>query len=176
MHGPHHVAHFTNASSITVQISWKYYFALIQILINWSLHNLCTCHGSCAAVACAKFCSNQIVINWNYSKTYCPLNLNFECTNLGETIPWSVAAILLATGHLAAQQQLPIRINWQHLIKSSSLVTLPPAIWPIRATHTSLWYPHLMSQSEEVNSVCAGLFWRNIEMYLKFLSFSPTRW
>ena len=39
-------AHFTNNFSITIQMWWKFHFALIQILIKWSLQYLA--HGTTA--------------------------------------------------------------------------------------------------------------------------------
>ena len=46
-------AHFTNNFSITIQMWWKFHFALIQI---W------------AVVACAKFCRDMITSNWIKAK------------------------------------------------------------------------------------------------------------
>ena len=43
-------AHFTNDFSITIQMWWKFHFALIQVLIKWSLQNLARqlgCRGMC---------------------------------------------------------------------------------------------------------------------------------
>ena len=42
-------AHFTNNFSITIQMWWKFYFALIQILIKWSLQYLA--HGTTAGLS-----------------------------------------------------------------------------------------------------------------------------
>ena len=39
-------AHFTNNFAITIQMWWKFHFALIQVLIKWSLQNLA--HGTTA--------------------------------------------------------------------------------------------------------------------------------
>ena len=42
MYGSFHYgsgAHFTNNFSITIQMWWKFHFALIQVLIKWSLQN-----------------------------------------------------------------------------------------------------------------------------------------
>ena len=41
--------HFTNNFSITIQKWWKFHFALIQILIKWSLQNLA--HGTTAGLS-----------------------------------------------------------------------------------------------------------------------------
>ena len=43
-------AHFTNNFSITIQMWWKLNFALIQVLIQWSLQNLA--HGTTAGLSC----------------------------------------------------------------------------------------------------------------------------
>ena len=42
-------AHFTNNFSITIQMWWKFHFALIQILIKWSLQYLA--HGTTAGLS-----------------------------------------------------------------------------------------------------------------------------
>ena len=42
-------AHFTNNLSITIQMWWKFHFALIQVLIKWSLQNLA--HGTTAGLS-----------------------------------------------------------------------------------------------------------------------------
>ena len=42
-------AHFTNDFSITIQMWWKFHFALIQVLIKWSLQNLA--HGTTAGLS-----------------------------------------------------------------------------------------------------------------------------
>ena len=42
-------AHFTNNFSITIQMWWKFHFALIQVLIQWSLQNLA--HGTTAGLS-----------------------------------------------------------------------------------------------------------------------------
>ena len=42
--------HFTNDFSITIQMWWKFHFALIQILIHGSLQNLA--HGTTAGLSC----------------------------------------------------------------------------------------------------------------------------
>ena len=42
-------AHFTNDFSITIQMWWKFHFALIQVLIKWSLQNLA--HGTTAELS-----------------------------------------------------------------------------------------------------------------------------
>ena len=42
-------AHFTNNFSITIQMWWKFHFALIQALIKWSLQNLA--HGTTAGLS-----------------------------------------------------------------------------------------------------------------------------
>ena len=42
-------AHFTNNFSITIQMWWKFHFALIQILMKWSLQNLA--HGTTAELS-----------------------------------------------------------------------------------------------------------------------------
>ena len=34
--------------------------ALVQVVMKWPLWNFCTCHDSCAVVACAKFYSGMI--------------------------------------------------------------------------------------------------------------------
>ena len=41
--------HFTNNFSITIQMWWKFHFALIPILIKWSLHYLA--HGTTAGLS-----------------------------------------------------------------------------------------------------------------------------
>ena len=41
--------HFTNDFSITIQMWWKFHFALIQILIKWSLQYLA--HGTTAGLS-----------------------------------------------------------------------------------------------------------------------------
>ena len=41
--------HFTNNFSITIQMWWKFHFAIIQILIKWSLQSLA--HGTTAGLS-----------------------------------------------------------------------------------------------------------------------------
>ena len=64
-------AHFTNNFSITIQMWWKFHFALIQILIKWSLQYLA--HGTTAGLSwhvpnfyCDVIISNWIRAKWNF--------------------------------------------------------------------------------------------------------------
>ena len=56
-------ADFTNNFSITIQMWWKFHFALIQILINRSLQNLA--HGTTAELS-----SNWIRAKWNFHRIW----------------------------------------------------------------------------------------------------------
>ena len=69
-------AHFMNDFSIVIQIWWKLHCALIQIIAKWVTTKLCTLYDSCAAIACAKFCSNIISYNGVTKKKF-PLNFNY---------------------------------------------------------------------------------------------------
>ena len=46
--------------TIIMPIQWKFHYAVISNVIAT---NFCTCHDSCAVVACAKFCSDQMASN-----------------------------------------------------------------------------------------------------------------
>ena len=61
---------FTENVSITIQVRWKFHFALIQILKNnslqmfWHLYkNSCTWHDSTAVIPCARICRKVISID-----------------------------------------------------------------------------------------------------------------
>ena len=56
-------AHFTTDFSIVIQIQLKFHYALIQVVMQWSLWNFCTWHDSCAVVVCKKFCTDMIPYN-----------------------------------------------------------------------------------------------------------------
>ena len=63
-------AHLTNGFSSKIQIWCKYLFTLIHFVKKVIATNFCTCHGSCAVVACAKFCSCVATKKSIYRKSF----------------------------------------------------------------------------------------------------------
>ena len=68
--------HLTDGISIAAQIQYKFCFAFILILTNWSLHNLAhewawqlCCHGMCKNV-CDVMVSNWITATWHYHRIW----------------------------------------------------------------------------------------------------------
>ena len=69
------MAHFTNDFSTVIQIPWKFDLGVNPIYDIVSLQKNCTCHGSTAIVAYAKFCSDQFNTNW---KAQNDISIEFE--------------------------------------------------------------------------------------------------
>ena len=59
----HHLIDTRNNFSIVLQIWWKYYSAVIQVVVRWSAMKFCTWHDSCVVVACINFCRDMTPCN-----------------------------------------------------------------------------------------------------------------
>ena len=64
---------------------WSFSVAVIQLLNHEIKRKCCTCHDSRADVACAKFCSDYLIIFWMKAKgNFCGL----WWKSVGKMVPW----------------------------------------------------------------------------------------
>ena len=79
-------AHFTYNFSIIIQIWWKFYFALMQILMNWSLPFLHMTQQLCCHAMCKIWWWYQCQ-KWNYSEVNFPSNSSRDGKFVSEMVP-----------------------------------------------------------------------------------------